>query len=219
MLDITRRQALLVLIAVAALAATAIGVHGLLLGPHHAPPPQAATIGTTTNGQPNVQPATHPAVIADRTNDPVTYARWVAATLFDWDTATGYQPSDYTAPLLADGDPSGEEMPGLIGDVSSYVPTTEQWLNLATMNVAQTITITTATVPADWPSIAATAHGQLRPGTSAVTIIGTRHRTGAWNGDPQTADGPVSFTVFVACRPTFDRCHLLRLSELNQPLP
>lgn len=218
MLDITRRQALLILIAVAALAATAIGVYGLFIGPQHGRRPSAAPIGMTMAGQSKATPST-PAARADRTDDPIAYARWVAATLFDWDTATGYQPSDYTASILADGDPSGEEMPGLIGDITTYVPTTDQWLNLATMNVAQQISITTATIPTDWSSIEASAHGQLRPGTTAVTIIGTRHRTGVWNGDPQTASGPVSFTVFVACRPTFDRCHLLRLSELNQPLP
>lgn len=219
MLDITRRQALLVLIAVAALAATATGVYGLLVGPHTSGDRQAPSSGTVAVGGAEVRPATHPVTVTERTDDPITYARWVTTTLFDWDTTTGYQPADYTAPLLADGDPSGEEMSGLIGDITDYVPTTDQWLNLATMNVSQTITIKTAAIPADWSSIVATAHGQLRPGTIAVTIAATRQRTGVWDGDPQAASGPVSFTVFVACKPTFDRCHLLRLSELNQPLP
>lgn len=219
MLDITRRQALLVLIAVAAIAATAIGVYGLLIGPHHRADQQALAHETVAVGRDELRPAKDPATVTERTDDPITYARWVATTLFDWDTTTGYQPADYTAPLLADGDPSGEEMPGLIGDITDYVPTTDQWLNLATMNVTQTITINTAAVPADWSTIVATAHGQLRPGTTAVTITGTRQRTGVWNGDPQAASGAVSFTVFLACKPTFDRCHLMRLSELNQPLP
>ena len=217
--DITRRQALLILIAVTAFAATAIGIYGLLTGPRHTPTQHTADPAPGISEEATPRPVERPTELADRTTDPVAYARWVATTLFSWDTTTGYPPTDYTAPLLADGDPTGEETPGLIADVATYVPTVDQWLNLATMNVAQTITITTATIPADWPTVAATAHGQLRPGTTAVTITGTRRRTGVWDGDPQATSTPVAFTVFVACRPTFDRCHLLRLSELNQPLP
>jgi len=29
---------------------------------------------------------------------------------------------------------------------------------------------------------------------------------------------PVSFTIFVACQPSFERCHVLRLSQLDNPL-
>lgn len=146
------------------------------------------------------------------------YAKAVAAALFDWDTTSGYTPSDYEAPVLADADPSGEETSGLIGDVTSYDPTTEQWTQLATMDVAQHLTITSAVVPSTWPEALAEAHGQLRPGTTAITITGIRHRTGVWYGDKAATSEPVSFTVFEACTPAFSRCHTLRLSELNDPL-
>ena len=33
-----------------------------------------------------------------------------------------------------------------------------------------------------------------------------------------TTSDPASFTVFVACQPTFPRCHILRLSGLNTAL-
>jgi hypothetical protein len=138
--------------------------------------------------------------------------------LFDWDTASGYMPADYQAPVLADADPSGEETPGLISDIDTYMPTVDQWLDLATMNVTQSLTIDSAAVPADWQSVLAQAHGQLRPGTTAVTIAGIRHRAGIWDGQNSTTSSPVSFTVFVACQPTFDRCRVLRLSQLDDPL-
>jgi hypothetical protein len=152
------------------------------------------------------------------TNDPIAYARSVAVSLFDWDTAAGYLPTDYTAAVLADADPSGEETPGLLDDVAAYLPTTDQWLDLGAMDVAQSIDITSASVPASWPAALAQAHGQLRPGTTAVTIVGTRRRSGVWNGQPATSSSAVSFTVFVACPPAFDRCHILRLSQLDNPM-
>jgi len=73
-------------------------------------------------------------------------------------------------------------------------------------------------VPAGWASAVDQAHGELRPGTIAVTIDGTRHRTGIWNGEASSTASPVSFTVFVACPPAFDRCRVLRLSQLDDPL-
>jgi hypothetical protein len=158
-----------------------------------------------------------PAVLP-QTDNPVTYAKAVAAALFDWNTTSGYTPSDYTSPVLADADPSGEEIAGLIGDVASYEPTTDQWTQLATMQVAQHLTITSAVVPSLWPQALAQAHGQLRPGTTAITITGVRHRTGVWYGQPASTTDPVSFTIFEACTPAFSRCHTLRLSQLNDPL-
>ena len=82
----------------------------------------------------------------------------------------------------------------------------------------QTIEIDDAYVPDSWTAAVQQAHGHLRPGTTAVTITGTRHRSGVWNGEPAESSYPVSFTVFVACEPSFDRCHVLRLSQLDNPL-
>lgn len=220
MRNLTGRQITLVLAAVLAVATLAVGIYGLVRGPtSSAPvptPQQEIAIDVTPE-------ATVPMVsLEDRvlpnTTDPVAYTRAVATSLFDWDTTSGYLPTDYTAAVLADADPSGEETPGLLDDVATYLPTTEQWLNLGAMNVVQSIRIEKAYIPASWVSAVAQAHGQLRPGTSAVTISGTRYRSGIWNGEPAESSSPVSFTVFVACPPAFDRCHVLRLSQLDNPL-
>jgi hypothetical protein len=211
----------LVVLGVLASATIGVGVYGLVRGPG-----QSASrhdVGVSADPSPSSPGQAGPSVGEapaglPQTKDPVVYAKAVAATLFDWDTTTGYMPSDYTAPVLADADPSGEETSGLIGDVASYEPTTDQWTQLATMQVAQHLTITSAAVPSQWPAALAQAHGQLRPGTTAITITGTRHRTGVWYGDHAASSESVSFTVFEACSPGFPRCHTLRLSEPNDPL-
>ena len=220
MSNLTGRQILLLTGCAVALVTAAIGIYGLVSGPggatavSPAPVPRQVEVGAS--------PASSPVTMKDRslphTTDPAAYARAVAASLFDWDTSTGFLPSDYSAVVLADADPSGEETPGLLDDVTTYLPTVEQWLDLGAMQVAQSIDIEDAQVPASWPADVQQAHGQLRPGTTAVTINGTRHRTGMWNGEAAESSYPVSFTVFLACRPSFDRCHVLRLSQLDNPL-
>ncbi|MGO1975560.1 MAG: hypothetical protein ACTH2Q_21605, partial [Propionibacteriaceae bacterium] len=60
--------------------------------------------------------------------------------------------------------------------------------------------------------------GQLTPGTTAITVEGIRHRAGVWNDEPVQSAHEVAFTVFVICEPAYDTCHLLRLSELDNPL-
>ena len=71
---------------------------------------------------------------------------------------------------------------------------------------------------AEADAVAQAQPGQIAPGTTAVTIEGTRHRSGVWNGQPVTSEHPVSFTVFVVCPPTYPTCHVLRLSQLDNPL-
>lgn len=219
--ELTRRQIALVLGAALAVLTLAIGIYGLITGPATKP-------SNNPTGNPAIrveQPPSADDVAIDpsqvpipATTDPVTFARSIAAAIFEWDTTSGYLPTDYQAPVLAEADPSGEETPGLIDDISTYMPTVDQWLDLATMNVVQTLVIDSAQVPASWANVVAQGHGELRPGTSAVTITGTRTREGIWNGEASIKSSPVSFTVFVACPPAFDRCHLLRLSQLNNPL-
>lgn len=215
----------LVVVAVVVLATIGVGVYGLVRGPDHTTASRHGSIQTGTaagsaghvGGAGGAAGGPAPAVLP-KTDNPVTYARAVAAALFDWSTVSGYVPSDYTAPVLADADPSGDEIAGLIGDVASYEPTTAQLTQLATMRVAQHLTITSAVVPSLWPQALAEAHGQLRPGTTAITITGVRHRTGVWYGQPASTTGPVSFTIFEACSPSWPVCHTLRLSQLNDPL-
>ncbi len=220
MCNLTGRQIAVILGCVLAFATFAVGIYGLVRGPDSAAPTPAPHPGETAEAIPE---AAAPVVtLKDRalphTTDPVAYARAVATTLFDWDTGLGFLPTDYTAPVLADADPSGEETPGLISDVATYLPPVEQWLDLGAMEVQQTIAIDDAYVPESWTAAVDQAHGHLRPGTTAVTVTGTRHRTGAWNGEIAESSYPVSFTVFVACAPSFDRCHVLRLSQLDKPL-
>lgn len=220
MSNLTGRQIMLLLGCALAILTAAIGIYGLIRGP-----------GGTSSGAPD-GPPTVVEVVADPTNpvdtlrdrslphttDAVAYARAVAVSLFDWDTTAGFLPTDYTSAVLADADPSGEETPGLLTDVSTYLPTVEQWLDLGAMEVKQSIEIDEAYVPGSWADAVEQAHGHLRPGTTAVTITGTRHRTGVWNGEVAESSYPVSFTIFVACQPSFERCHVLRLSELDNPL-
>jgi len=216
-----RRLIVLVVVGVLALATIGVGVYGLVRGPGH--PASTPGVGTSATGPSGTAPNTSapqqagPATLP-QTDDPVVYAKAVASALFDWDTTSGYTPSDYEAPVLADADPSGEETSGLIGDVASYEPTTDQWAQLAVLQVVQHLTISSARVPSTWPEALAQAQGQLRPGTTAITITGTRHRTGIWYGDKAATSEPVSFTVFETCSPSWPRCHTLRLSELNDPL-
>lgn len=221
MSNLTGRQILVLAGCALALLTAAVGVYGLISGPggttarepansstHQAPitvEPKDAVVGLWGRALPH-------------THDPIAYARAVATYLFEWDTSSGFLPTDYTAAVLADADPSGEETPGLLDDVATYLPTVDQWLDLGAMGVVQSIEVDDAYVPDSWAAAVEQAHGQLRPGTTAVTITGTRYRSGVWNGEVAESSYPVSFTVFVACQPSFDRCHVLRLSQLDNPL-
>lgn len=218
----TRRQLVLVLAGVIITAMVARGIYGLARGSSDESSDSMAANEQDVVAVPRAGSMTATAVpVASlpRTSNPVVYARAVAEALFVWDTSSGLMPTDYTAPVLADADPSGEEVSGLLADVPTFVPTTEQWLALAEMEVAQTLTIDTASVPSSWSQAIAQSRGQLRPGTSAVTINGVRSRMGIWNDEPVQTMSEVSFTVFVACPPAFSRCRILRLSQLDNPLP
>jgi len=116
------------------------------------------------------------------------------------------------------------EADALASDVRAYLPTAEAWAQLTTYQTRQWLTIDAATVPAAWATAEAqAAPGQLPHGATAYTITGTRHRTGIWGTMPVEATRPVSFTVLIACAPparefSASLCHLLRLSELDNPL-
>lgn len=148
----------------------------------------------------------------------MVFARSVAQALFTWDTMSGLAPSDYSNAVVGVGDPSGLETPGLVSDLVGYLPSTDAWHELQHFQTRQSITIDSAAIPPDWPQLKAEAGTQLRAGTVAVTVTGTRHRTGTWEGVDQASDSPVAFTMFLACRPSFPVCHVLRLSQLGTPL-
>lgn len=219
--DLTWRQIAVILSVVLAVLTFAVGVYGLVTGPPERTGSSPDSSGPRQAPDESIN-ATEPSagsMTLPKTDDPLAYARSVAAVLFEWDTTVGLMPADVSAPVLADADPTGQETPGLLTDLGLYLPTDEQWLNLATLQVRQQFTITSADIPNGWSSIVASSHGQLDPGSAAVTISGTRERTGVWNDEPAAASSKVSFTVFMACPPIFDRCRVLRLSQLNTPLP
>lgn len=150
--------------------------------------------------------------------DGVQFARAVAATLFDWDTATG-GPNMIVGALTAVGDP-GEDLPGLAADLRSWLPTTGQWSQLRAFGTRQRLDVTAARVPDSWAAIPADPTNGLVAGTIAVTIDGVRVREGSWFGQATTSRSPVALTVFAVCPPaTKDgACRLLRLSAPDTPL-
>lgn len=201
-----------------------IGVYGLLRGPTGpARPGDRTQDNPASTAPPSALPSAAPRPIPP-TTDAEEFARTVAEALFAWDTATGYGPADYAQPLVDVGDPTGEETPGLASDIRSYLPTPEAWAQLRTYQTRQWLTIEEAFVPDAWEvAVAQAAPGQLPPGAIAYTIEGTRHRDGTWGTEPVEASRPVSFTVFLACPPPAPQfgtglCHLLRLSQLDNPL-
>ncbi|UNX55472.1 hypothetical protein MF406_04190 [Georgenia sp. TF02-10] len=220
----SRHRMLAVLAAlVAVLVLTGIGVYGLITGPptstepgsddSTAPEPvvtvPAEPVPTTTPRLPVVRPSA----------DPETFAGNVATALFSWDTASGFMPLDYTSVILAVGDPPGAEQAGLAADIATYLPSREAWVELRQYATTQHLTIDTIYVPNAWDEAVAQAQpGQLAEGTIAYTIEGTRHREGVWNDETVTSEHPVAFTVFLVCAPAYDTCHLLRLSQLDNPL-
>lgn len=195
----------------------AVGIFGLVTGA----PTTTAPAGTspsgpvaTTAGEPALLP--EPTPLAE-TDNPVAYARSVATALFVWDSMSGLEPTDHGRSILLDADPSGYEINGLVADLSNYLPDAAIWQQLRTYETRQWITIHSAVVPESWAGIAASAP-DLRDGTYAVTIDGTRHRAGTWFDQEHASERPVAFTVFVGCPPSFQRCHLLRVSRLDAPL-
>lgn len=205
-----------------------VGIYGLATGPHTptSTPSTSPTITTSPSPSPTTPATASPSASeaqsvppVARSADPEQFARNVATTLFAWDTTTGLLPLDYTSAILAVGDPSGAEQAGLATDVAAYLPSRTAWQDLRAYGTSQHLTIDRAYIPDQWgEAVAQAPEGQLAPGTFAYTIEGTRHRTGTWNGEPVTSAHKVEFTVFVVCAPTYETCHLLRLSQLDNPL-
>ncbi|MGO0577967.1 hypothetical protein [Ornithinimicrobium panacihumi] len=232
----TRRRLISLLCAgVAFLVLAAIGVYGLVTGPNDAEPsPDRSPAPVRVD--PDQQAARLPTIAAS--TDPHEFAREAAHALFTWDTTSGFLPLDYTAVLLEVGDPTGNEQAGLASDIASYLPSRDAWVELRQYSTSQHLTITDASVPSQWAQAVEQARpGQLPVGATAITIEGTRHRTGIWNDEPATSEHPVAFTIFLACPPddptddppagseresgapdAVPSCHLLRLSLLGQPL-
>ena len=223
--DARSRQRLIAVLAAAVtvLVLTGIGVYGLITGP-----PTSNEPGSAEESRPGPVVTVPSDPVPARTSrlpvvrpsaDPETFAGNVAMALFGWDTASGFMPLDYTSVVLRVGDPSGAEQAGLAADIATYLPSREAWIELRQYATAQHLTIDNVYVPDAWADAVAQAQpGQLAEGTIAYTIEGTRHRHGVWNDETVTVEHPVAFTVFLVCAPTYNTCHLLRLSQLDNPL-
>ncbi|WP_152691015.1 hypothetical protein [Jiangella alkaliphila] len=169
---------------------------------------------SSTPGEPDTGPGSIPA-----TNDAIPYARAIAEALFTWDTTTGLYPSDYTSVVLAETAPDTDETDELATDVAAYLPTDNTWQQLQAHQTQQRIEIYGVQVAAGWNRIVDDAHGQIPDGTTAITIRAFRHRDSIRDNVQDTTREKITFTVVLACPPRVDeRCYLLRLSELNNPL-
>lgn len=211
----------LIATAVVVLLITGVGVYGLITG-SRGRGGSTGPVSPTTEHEPgpsNAPDRPAPRIPAiPRSTDAETFARSVATALFTWDTGSGFLPLDYTEVILDVADPSGAEQPGLAADLATYLPTHDAWTQLRQYATQQHLEITSAYMPDAWADALAQAQrGQLPDGATAFTIEGIRQRSGEWNGDPVSADQQVAFTIFIACPPK-DTCHVLRLSQLNNPL-
>ncbi|MCT1549014.1 hypothetical protein [Brevibacterium casei] len=196
-----------------------IGIYGLITGPPDQSQDDDGPSDPVVTAPGDPVPATPPRLPVVRASaDPETFARNVATALFKWDTGSGFMPLDYTSVILDVGDPTGQEQAGLASDVAAYLPNRQAWIELRQYATAQHLTIENIYVPEAWDTALEQAQpDQLPEGAVAYTIEGTRHRNGLWNDEQVTSVHPVAFTVFIACPPE-QTCHLLRLSQLDNPL-
>ena len=192
-----------------------IGVYGLIVGPRapHTPPMAEPSSRPTTAPPPAMSPL-HPIVSS---GDAEVFAGSVAHAIFDWDTADNVMPAELIDHALTVADPTGFETPGFREDLTTYLPTKEQWSVLRQFDTAQSLTIDSIGIPDSWPAIAADPANEIADGTVAITITGSRVRTGGWNGEESTKTYPVEFTMFVSC-PDDGTCSVLRLSQLGAAL-
>jgi hypothetical protein len=174
--------------------------------------------GTASPGASPVTDPTGPAPRLATTDDPIVYARSVAEVVFTWSTTSTTVLTDIQRTIVADADPSGVETNGLVADLTHYLPTTAVWQQLTPYSTSQSVRVEKAYVPDSWDDALAQGEGQIAEGTTAVTIEAVRIREGIWLDKPSHAEHDVAFTAFVACPPAFDRCHLLRLSQVDKPL-
>jgi hypothetical protein len=217
--DLRRRRPIVIGIAIALLALAFIAYAVLVHRAH-----------SSTGSSPNLpdetvelKPIDTPPVVTELPSlppisDPAAFARQVAEALFAWDTATIVSRTDHIEQLVAVADPTGESTPGLVSDLGNYLPSQDAWAELAKYETRQWIVIDSVTTPTRWADAQAQAGDELLPGTTALTIHGTRHRTGVWEGRPVASEHDVAFTLFLVCGPSYPECHLLRLSMLDKPL-
>lgn len=206
----------MILLGAFVLVAVIVGTTGLVNGSSNDPEaiPSPSESIRPSSPEPSGESDEHP---LPETDDAVRYARAIAMALYNWNTGNA-TPTTVADALIADGDPSGLELNGLASDIRLHLPTAEQWELLREYKTTQALRVDTAAVPDSWSEIAREQADQLVPGTVAVNIFATRTRAGIWQDGITQSNSTVSFTVFVACSPGFDRCRLLRISTPGQTL-
>lgn len=215
------RTVLLCGVGVILLALIAVGGYGLVTGGERSRP---SGVTATTQPRPPTKAGGHRPLparpgIVPSTSESEMFARGVAEALFTWDTTSGIGVDAYEQPLLAVADPSGTDTPGMLQDLSNYFPSPDSWAQLRNYRTRQSLAIHRIFIPQQWEqAITAAAGRQIQDGVLGYTVTGLRHRSGVWLGQPVATVHAVSFTLFVACPPATQRCALLRLSTLNNPL-
>lgn len=213
-----RRRLTVAALLVGALAAVLFATSGILI---------ATDNGRQREDVPNQRPmpvptprSPGPAIPSVEQSDPRRFAIEAAELAFEWDTTTSTNTDGYFARIVVIADPGGTESDGLVADLTAYLPSQEAWLHLREYETRQHLEVTSAEVPSTWQATAREGEAfGLERGTTAYTITGIRHRTGIWNGDRVATRHRVSFTVFIICGPRYPTCYLLRLSQLDHPLP
>lgn len=211
------RSRVRIAIAIGATLLTATGIVGLLSHQQQAPSTLKAT-GAQRYQAATQQPHTTATSGRAGRSAAVGYASRFATQLLTWDSTATSSPTDQMDQLVAEADPSGVETPGLVADLANYLPTAIEWTHLRRHAVTQSATIHTAVIPDSWEPIPADAAVGLSAGTTAVTIQATLHRRGSSGGQQHSSDHPLTFTIFLACPPDGQSCHVLRLSVPGTPL-
>lgn len=222
---ILTHRPLSILIVVLALVLAAAGLRFLTprtADDHHVAASPAAPSGTSNEVDSPPDAASAPTAVPNtrvpRTTDPDAFARSVAEALFAWDTTSSNLP-DLTEQLLTVADPTGEETPGLLIDLRTYLPSPKAWTHLGQYQTRQWLEVTDVNQPAEWhEALAQAPEGAVAEGTTARTVTGVRHRAGTWDGEPVAARSQVQFTIFMVCGPAYEQCHLLRLSTSDAAL-
>lgn len=178
-----------------------------------APPAQQPSASPSGSGsvEANSSDAEEPGYGPGAASDPIVFARSASSALFDWDSTTETR-STVTEAVLQIADPSGEHSPGLLADLSVWLPDEAWWARLHEYQTRQRLEVTSAKVPDAWRrAVAAGQIPDLAPGTAAVTVSGVRHREGVVADQPESWTDRVTFTMFVVCPPDGDGCWLARL--------
>jgi len=145
------------------------------------------------------------------------YAKDITRYLFEWDT-TKITRDRVIELLLIFADPTGVETNGLVQDFETYLPSDKDWETLTGYSTRQWLAVDRIEMPPSWPQLVADTGEDMLPGTIAYTVEGIRNRVGTFDGQENAYRTPVLFTMFLTCQPTFDSCHLMRLSRLGSTL-